>query len=156
MSSFKPYQDRTIAFYSLAIIDVWRIKIYTISHQSTFTADATLQAAIQQLPDWLQIAEESNLPIYELGFLIVHEGVDGVWILLHWWTGGEMLGSRVYFANADAPDHIEPNAYPFGLVCVWELEVIQHEREAWMEQVLRKANAPDMEGYLRNIFKTHT
>jgi hypothetical protein len=38
-----------------------------------------------------------------------------------------------------------------SLGCVWELEVILHERTAWIDHVLN-SDADDFQAYLRDVF----
>ncbi|MEM1327163.1 MAG: hypothetical protein AAGI23_14470 [Bacteroidota bacterium] len=149
--TFTPYRNRSIAFQQAEQIGDWHVKIYTISHQSSFAANKTLQEAIKQLPDWLKAVDDSCIwALHRLGFLIVHEGEDGIWILLYWWMNGEMLGNYLYIANISAPTQIKASPYPYGLVCVWELEVVQHERTAWVRHLLKEGEA-DVEGYLEDV-----
>ncbi|MEN0005695.1 MAG: hypothetical protein AAF798_16215 [Bacteroidota bacterium] len=150
MSTFRAYRDRTIAFQSVETIEDWHIKVYTISYQPTFGATVILAKAKQLLPQWISKAQATTLPAHKLGFLIVHEGSDGTWMLFYWWTGGEMLGNQLFFAPTDQPQHIEANPHPFGLVCIWELEIIQHERQAWIRHVLAQAAMPNINDYLQD------
>ena len=141
------YQSRNVGFFGLHTLGAWRVKMYTISHQARFAAVGAFQSALERLPTMLQEAEAGPWPTYGQAFVIVHEGRDGVWALYYWWTGGEMLESRLYFAPHTEPTQWRPYPRPGGLVCVWELEVIIHERQAWIDHVLRRAKAPDFAAY---------
>ncbi|MFN0119976.1 MAG: HEAT repeat domain-containing protein [Blastocatellia bacterium] len=61
-----------------------------------------------QLPQWLTRAVALGLPTYNTAFLIVHEGRDGVWVLLHWWIGGEMLQGFTCFSSYENPGAFVP------------------------------------------------
>jgi hypothetical protein len=51
---------------------------------------------------------------------------------------------RFFASPLDDPDAYEPNDGT-GLACVWEMEVLDFERRAWLEHVLKNQ---DLEGYL--------
>lgn len=79
---------------------------------------------------------------------MIHEGRDGVWVILSWWTGENMLRSVTFATSAAMPKEFVITPKEGGMVCVWELEVIDFERKMWIEYVLRKAKNPDFAGYL--------
>ncbi|MEN1786141.1 MAG: hypothetical protein AAGF77_13540 [Bacteroidota bacterium] len=149
---FEPYKDRSIQFHNWINIKDWNIKVYTISHQAHFSASGILKKALEQLPHWITAIEASPLPTYRNAFLIVHEAREGVWILLNWWTGGEMIETKVYLSSYSNPETIVDSPYNInGLLCVWELEVFAHERSAWIENILKKATDPDFNGYHKTV-----
>ena len=145
---FETYQPRIISFETKLELDTWNIKVYTISKQNKFASQAILENSIAQLPKWLKEIEASNLPIYQQAFLIVHEAREGVWILLNWWTGGEMVQSKVFFSHFDRPDQIVDSPYKTSsLLCVWELEIFAHERKSWIDHILSKPEQPEYSKY---------
>ncbi|MEL7268195.1 MAG: hypothetical protein AAGL34_01325 [Bacteroidota bacterium] len=145
---FEQYKARTISFRSNMNVQDWTVKVYTISNRTQFESVTILNHCAKHLPVWLKRIEHSTLPTYKHAFLIVHEAREGVWILLNWWTGGEMIETKVFFANYDTPDIITDSPYNTNnLLCVWELEVFAHERASWIQHVLSKAEAPDYEAY---------
>lgn len=152
MSEFDKYQDRKINFQGLHITTGWAIKIYTISMHEQFRSIATLQSILGQLNSlFLSRANESTLPTHRHAFMIIHEAREGVWILFNWWTGGEMIESQVFFTSYEEPEIISKYQHPGALVCVWELEVIIHEREAWIKHVLKKASNPKFSNYQKDV-----
>ena len=78
------------------------------------------------------------------------EGREGMWMLLNWWTGGEMLQTHVYFCGYPREAQIQRASHEGGLICVWELEVVLHERKAWIKHALQKE--PDRDAYLEDIY----
>jgi len=145
---FELYKPRKIDFFNLIKIGDWKIKVYTITNREKFKSNKVLRKCISELPNWLKIADESKLPVYNAAFLIVHEAREGIWILLNWWTGGEMIQTVVYFADFNSPDLIVASPYNNSLVCIWELEVITFERIAWINNILLEAKKPKFEDYL--------
>ncbi|MDT0608466.1 hypothetical protein [Croceitalea rosinachiae] len=152
-SVFEVYKPRTIQFSELLNSSDWAIKIYTITNKPEFASDQILQNCKRHLPVWLGQIENAKLPTYRQAFLIIHEAREGVWILLNWWTGGEMVESKVFFSSFDTPDIITDSPYNTNsLLCVWELEVFAHERASWIKHILSKANQPDYIGYIKATF----
>lgn len=153
-ASLLTYQERKIDFHAVVNVSDWKVKVYTISKNKRFTAQPTLQAVITKLPGWVSKARQSKLPNHDHAIVMVHEAREGVLILFSWWTGGEMLETEIYFADYAQPEVISVS--PFGesaLMCVWEIEIFAHERKAWINHVLKKADAPDFSGYSNDIIE---
>lgn len=148
---FETYKPRKIEFEQIVNIDNCKIKIYTITNRLHFESTQVLKNTLSKLSNWVLYIKNSNLPTYNLAFLIIHEAREGVLILLNWWTGENMIETKVYFADFNNPDEI--NIYPYhpkSLICIWELEIFAHERRTWIEHVLLQANNPDFENYLND------
>ncbi len=149
--TFETYKPRKIEFQKTVTIDDCKIKVYTITNRIEFESTQILENSLNKLPDWISDIKNSNLPTYNTAFLIVHEAREGVLILLNWWTGENMIETKVYFADFKSPEEI--NVYPYhpkALVCIWELEIFTHERKAWIEHVLLQTDNPDFENYLND------
>ena len=80
-----------------------------------------------------------------LGFAILHEGLQGTWLLLHWWAHGDILCGRLLRAEPGGADFAPQDRRPL-VACVWELAVIDHERHAWVRAMMRET--PDPAAYL--------
>ncbi|MFD2587447.1 hypothetical protein ACFSQJ_10935 [Croceitalea marina] len=145
---FQTYKSRKITFDTCMNINDWTIKVYIITNRSEFESNGILKNSKNHLPVWLKRIENSTLPTYKHAFLIVHEAREGVWILLNWWTGGEMIETKVFFTSFDSAEIITDSPYNTNsLLCVWELEVFAHERSSWIEHILSKPNNPDYLAY---------
>ncbi len=151
MPDFEAYVQRKITSLEPFAALGWHVKIYTITNLEVFSSKGILDEVLASLPDWLAKADTSYLPTYKTAFLIVHEAREGVWILLSWWTGGEMLETLTRFVQLDSPIQIQESPYKNSLVCVWELQIIQHEREAWIKHILSSPSSPDFENYNRDL-----
>jgi hypothetical protein len=69
------------------------------------------------------------------GFTIAHRGVSAALSIVYWWANENELHADFFVAPLDAPDQL--GAYEStGITCVWELEVIDFERRAWLQDVL--------------------
>lgn len=69
------------------------------------------------------------------GFTIAHRGVSAALSIVYWWANENELHASFHVAPLDAPDQLGPYEST-GITCVWELEVIDFERRAWLQDVL--------------------
>ncbi|PYE86371.1 hypothetical protein [Phyllobacterium leguminum] len=69
------------------------------------------------------------------GFAILHQGQEGLWLLLHWWLEGGIATQIIWRSDLDAEPKFLP-ADPLLTACVWELGIIDFERRAWMETAM--------------------
>lgn len=146
--SMDVYKKRKIVYGDTAISGNWRVKVHLITYREKFGAVNVLQNAISNLPKWLEEFSRIDLPISMIGSLIVHEGKDGVWTLLSFWAGGNMLRTTTFYSPfTDESDFqlLERGS----MACVWELAVIDHERRAWVKHVLMNC-IPDYAAYLND------
>jgi hypothetical protein len=73
------------------------------------------------------------------GFTIAHDAATAGLGLVYWWANENELHQRVFAAPRDDPGELEP-ADGTGMACVWELEVIDFERRAWLDDVLKRGD----------------
>lgn len=147
------YEPRPIRFLELWEPDDWRLKVYGISARGERPPPplvaAAKELALKELPR--PAVTDSR---HGVGFLVVHEGADGSWVLVDWWVRENMLKNHVFSAPAERTD-AEDFRYvtPTGLsACVWELHVQHFERTAWITSVLDREGGPDLEEYLLQRF----
>jgi hypothetical protein len=76
------------------------------------------------------------VPGEALGFTIAHDAATAGLGLVYWWANENEVHCRVFAAPLDDPGALEP-ADGTGLACIWELEVIDFERRAWLRDVLQ-------------------
>lgn len=69
-------------------------------------------------------------------------------MLCDWWAAENELHQRMFSAPPDAPDALAAHLSE-AVGCVWELEVIDFERRAWLRHVLAAPGGPDAAAYLR-------
>ena len=151
MAEFEAYKNRKIEFLGAQTVTGWSVKVYTITLYESFQSSNALTSVLKNLnSDFISQAVQSELTIHRHAFVVVHEAREGVWVLFSWWTGGEMLQTIVRFIAYDQPTVIKPSPYPGSLICTWELEVYIHERQAWIEHVLKRPQEPDFMGYIQN------
>ena len=91
------YTTRPVRFLELWEWRGWRIKVYGIAAQAEYPPEALVQAAKevarQRLPQ-PALSEKR----YGVGYLIVHEGADGDYALVDWWTDQDIVQHHLYGA----------------------------------------------------------
>lgn len=145
-----PYKPRHVRFIRREDTAGWQLKLYGIAvngqdPRPEFVA-ATRDLAAQILPQ--PPAGEDH---YGIGFAIAHDARSVGIALIYWWQSENELHQRIYVSPKDDPaafTHVENQ--PAG--CVWELEVVDFERRAWLGDVLSNPDGPDVQGYLERTF----
>lgn len=144
---FKPYQKRSIRFLDVVDYNDWKMKVYSISAKREFIAPGLAEMAKMIVPEMLP-DEAFTDQHYGLGFVMLHEGIDGNYIITSWWEGENMLCNHIRAAPADKP-YVFRSIADTGIVsCVWELEVHYHEKKAWIQAMLDNESGPDAGKYL--------
>jgi hypothetical protein len=79
-----------------------------------------------------------------LAFLIAHTGRDIWYTVLCWWDRENELPIRVWVAEPDSSGTPRWREARGGeSVCVWDLDVIWHERQAYVDTLLAGGNEAD-------------
>jgi hypothetical protein len=131
------HQTRSIRFIGREDVGEWRLKVYGIGTHAPdarpeFVA-ATLDAAREALPDG-----------GGTGFVIAHDATAAGLALVYWWANENEVHGRFFASPLDDPAALVP-VDGTGLACVWEMEVIDFERRAWLDHVMKN---DDLDGYL--------
>ena len=155
MISFTPYQPRLIQSLGILLCKNWRIKVYSITVNNEPITKTQLQHVIGQLDTWLEYSSEQGYRHYDIATLIIHQGRDGYYILLSCWVEENMLQNFVYLKEEQHNDFKLISDKGIA-VCIWEMRIWWHERNAWIRHVLEKPHHPDFESYLNdNIIETY-
>jgi len=145
-----PYKPRHVRFIRSEDVEGWQLKLYGIAvngqePRPEFVA-ATRDLAARVLPQ--PPAGEDH---YGAGFAIAHDARSVGIALVYWWKSENELHQRIYVSPKDDPTaFIQVENQPAG--CVWELEVVDFERRAWLEDVLSNPSGPDLDAYLGRSF----
>lgn len=139
------YQPRSISDRGICAFDTVQFKVYDLLANGK-TVDAALVATAKrfvkdEVLDRVVTLGASN----RLGFIIIHPGDLGVSISAHWWAQGSVLCQHIYRKHYDEREPLDTVTRPV-VACVWELALINAEREAW-QQYMMNAN-PDPSAYL--------
>jgi hypothetical protein len=142
-----PHRPRRIRYLGERHARGWRCKLYGIARdgerpREQLVASATA-AAERVLPQPPVTGPGDVDERYGIGFIIAHDGRDYGYVLVDWFAGENEIHERLLSMPLDGS--AELTAYPSPAIgCVWELEVVDFERRAWIEHVLK---GPDIEAY---------
>jgi len=140
------YEPRSLRFIRPEQLGDWRLKVYgiaTVSHMPRpALVEATVDLARTVLPEPATGGERSGI-----GFVIAHDAATVCFALVYWWQAANELHQRIYTSPRDDPRALIPVAAP-AAGCVWELDIIDFERRAWLDDVLANPAGPDIERYL--------
>lgn len=145
----KPYKPRRIRSHGLRRHDDWRLKSYSITYDGSDldgpAFDAGLDLAVRALP---APARTEGRP--GVGFIIAHEGRGVDYIVLGWWDRENELPLRVFVRYPEGRARWRA-AEGSESVCVWDLQVIGFERDAYVSTVLSADRPGDVAGYLERF-----
>jgi hypothetical protein len=137
-----PYYARRIDFLRVLDRGEWRFKIYTIDYRNADVAydqfTGGMRLGFGELPDPPRVAGRPGV-----GFAIAHQGKGADYLIFAWWDRENELPLRVFIREPDAEWRIAQGSES---VCVWDLQVIAHERDAYVKHVMRVDS--DIEAYL--------
>lgn len=148
------YQPRQIDFKENVIIEDWAIKVYTIAKDTNLMELGNFDAINSELPNWLNLKNSFNSTTDKIGFLIIHFGIEGIFSIINWWVGQNMLNSNVFFSTYSNPSIIKRISGDGLVACIWELEIINFEKNSWTENVLKKFPNPNFDKYKDDNFST--
>lgn len=143
----EPYRLRPIRFLELWEPTPWRLKVYGISYQWSIPSAELLAAAKSVLREPLDDAVNREQQ-YGVGFVGVHEGKTGNFVFVDWWSAENELHHHVYQSTQKEPTRLSPTGPRGPVACVWDLALIGHERQAWIDCVLANPHGPDLDAYL--------
>jgi hypothetical protein len=142
VSSYARFEPRPLQHLGVVDYRGCRLKKYSIVHGDTpFRTDGFeegMRLAERELPTPAVNAERPGV-----GFVIMHRGRTGDYLILCWWDRENELPIRVYVRDKNG----WRAAVGGESVCVWDLRVIWWEREAYVATVLGRGSIED---YLAN------
>ena len=139
----KPYHGRPITPRNPVKLRDWTLKSYTIVYgggafdPSRFAAGRPL--ALACLPEPAVTSERAGV-----GILIEHQGDRDDYIVLGWWDRENELPLRVFVHDGEGWRAAQGSES----VCVWDLQVIWHERQAYVATILGDEPGTGREKYV--------
>lgn len=143
----EPYAPRPIRFLELWEPSGWRVKVYGIAYRSPEPRSQLLSAAKDVALHQFTRAAVRHAH-YGVGFLIVHDGRGANFVLVDWWANENELHSHAYISPSDDPGSLVYAAPTGPIACTWDLVVVAHERQAWVDTILTNPAGPDVDAYL--------
>lgn len=127
------YNPRAAWFGEVVACGSAKIKLSLISAKAETMSEDKITAAKQQIA--AAAGDFGSLPLRDAGFAILHEGEEGLWLLLHQWVEGGICTHHLWRSDLTGTVQFTPAA-PRLMACVWELGIIDFERRAWMETAM--------------------
>lgn len=145
MPGVPTYRPRPMHWLGVhALSSGWQVKTYAMHVEDAARPEvAVVEAALDHAHEALPPQNE-----HRVGFLLLHRARPANFVLVSWWQGVDL--KQLYYRSSHAqPARLERlPAHDVG--CVWELEVLIHERAAWITHVLDRRE-PDYAGYLNDV-----
>ncbi len=148
----KPFEPRSIEFLRIDEHDGWSVKLYSIAldapavDEDAFTSGFDL--ALGALPQPATTQERPGA-----AFCIMHQGCGADYVVLGWWDRENELPMRIFVRPPD--EHAWRPARGGESFCVWDLQVIAFERDAYVATVL--AQPPlGVQAYLDSVLRDPT
>ncbi|MEQ9142919.1 MAG: hypothetical protein RLO08_01035 [Parvibaculaceae bacterium] len=143
-----PYRPRHIVFDDIWSIDGLSLKAYLITEESDRTVPQKLRTSAKSyiakaLPD--ARADEGH--DHGLGYVVIHMGDMATWLLTRWWAHDNVGMSMLASADPGSTEFLSTDHRHF-CACVWEHVVINHERDAWVQEAMKVGGTS--EAYLGN------
>jgi len=139
------YRPRRTGALGVREIAGWQVKLIGITAGQDLPGAAECEAAVgyaaRRLPQPPDADGRSGV-----AFLVVHHGLDALWVIVGWWQL-DLLFHEVARAELGTT-RLGPVPPDGPSACVWELAAIDHERRAWISNVLERPADPDLAGYL--------
>lgn len=144
------YKPRQMRFDKERRIGNFRIKVYTVTLEGRDLEwaiyDQGLKAAEKALPSPPTTEKRPGV-----GFAICHQGKVMHYIVLCWWDNENELVTRVFVCKADGiSEWREAESESF---CVWDLEIMWFERNAYVETVM-STGEESVKEYLERQFSS--
>ncbi len=130
----RPYQRRPIRALGLLRHERWWLRSFTILAAPLANPLRSFRPAIDRLLSMLPSPASTPQRI-GAGFLVLHHGREADYAVLGWWDNENELPLRLLIRDHGARTRWR-RPRPAESVCVWDLEVIWAERNAYIETAL--------------------
>lgn len=143
------YPERTVSVLGTLSFAAFTLKAYGLFVDDNTLTDEELGHARGVFTSRLADVATADGENY-LGFALIHKGTEGLTLSSFWWVQGCVLCHdhvRIPFNGIDTLSDMRPHV----LGCVWELDLIHFERNAWQQTMMRPQ--PDAKDYLHSWFK---
>ncbi|OVZ96939.1 isochorismatase family protein [Yersinia sp. 2105 StPb PI] len=136
----QPYLPRSITPAGIKNLNRWQLKRYVIRYSQAQGAVPDYTPAYQLVKQWLpNEAETVNRP--GVGLVIEHQGKTLNYLIVGWWDNENELRVKVW-----VQEHGIWRAARDESFCVWDLQVIAFERDAFVDTLLQPI--PDILAYM--------
>lgn len=137
-----PHTPRPIRFLELFRPPGWSIKVYGITHAAELP-DPALVTAAKSWAAHLLATVPTRHTTYGVGFLGVHDGRGMNQVFLDCWIDENELLHHIAVSPKHTPAALADPGPDHNSVCIWDLALQWHERQAWIEEVLTGTHRPE-------------
>ena len=147
------FNRREVKYCGIFEFGDWKFKMYRLAYNELRDTSDIKNIVKEALPNWVKIKSQLNeYPHYKIGIVIIHEAKDNILVVVNWWIYENVLQGHVY-----ASDYMNPHKFTDlsdkGLqFCVWEMTILWHERNLWVEHILKKPKHPDWSSYISQYY----
>jgi len=140
------YHQRRCEFVSEERLGDWRLKLYGLARPEQDVRPELIETTRALAAECLPDVDEDH---HGAAFAIAH---DARWpiALVYWFQGMNEIHSQIWAGSE--PTDLAP-ATPTAFGCVWELGIVEHERRAWIEDVIGNPDGPDIDAYMARRFE---
>ena len=140
MTAFGSFHPRRIMALPLGVADGWRLKRYALVADGRTVpdgvAEAAFDAAIAQLPRAATLENDAPYGNHGIGFQIVHFAEAAVISPVFYWVWESVLAKLPQLRAEWSAPAVFGNGAEVALGCVWEMQIVTHETQAWVETML--------------------
>lgn len=128
------YEPRPIRFDRVREVGGWRLKVYSVTYGTTPLDWSAFEAAMAMVD--ASLPRPAITPArHGVGFVIAHQGRTALYCVLGWWDNENELPFRVFVRGLESGAEWRAARGPES-VCVWDLQVIGFERDAYVATLL--------------------
>ena len=147
-----PYAARRVTPLAQMSVEGWQLKAYSVCPEGqTFDEErftGGVELALKALPRPARTSERVGA-----GFLMQHQGNGIDYAVVAWWDRENELPIKVFVCDQPGTNDWRP-AGGSESICVWDLEVIWAERNAYVQTVLASTPAPNaLDAYLERTVR---
>jgi len=148
------FKKRAVKYLDVIEFGDWKFKLYSMKYNELRVTPEIEKIIKTILPDWIKEKSQANdFPNYKIGTVIVHEAMDSILVVVNWWVYENVIQNHVYCSEYEHPDKFVDISSKGLRFCVWEMNILWHERNLWVEHVLKKADNPDWDSYLNHYYE---
>ncbi|MFP3943581.1 MAG: isochorismatase [Alphaproteobacteria bacterium] len=143
----EPFRPRSVRYAGIREEHGWRIKQYRVTYENRPYRPEDFAPAIETA---LGVLPQPPVTPARPGVavLIAHQGREADYLVLAWWDNENELPVRVWVRDGSG----WRTAGTSESFCVWDLEILWHEREAFVRHMLSPPAGPDAQAYLEDNF----
>jgi hypothetical protein len=136
------HHPRPVTPYGVELINNWPTKLYGLAVEGE--PDPVLLHAAKMFATVTLPADSQG----RAAFVIAHRARPANFVLIYWWSSAVDLCLAYFRSPLDRPVALEPMP-AFSTGCVWELALVEHERDVWVRHVL--SGEADLDAYLHEV-----